>query len=252
MSGRSYLGAGNLYINRYDPLTGLPTGKAGPFECSKFEIKANTELKEKTSKGKETYGQVIASVAIQKPADLTVVLSELDKDGLTLALLGTQSVINTGSGSITDEVMVAVHDKWVPLSKGNFAVAGFLVKHTSGTPTYVLDVDYNVNYRMGWVRIKSTGAIVNGASVKVSGSYNASTGTRIAGATQAQVRAEMILDGINYDGGKPSICTCWEVLISPDSPFDFLSENFGDISLKGRLTTPVGKSEPFEVKLLDS
>lgn len=252
MAGRSYLGAGDLYVNRFDPVTGLPTGKAGPFECSKFEIKPNTELKEKTSKGKVSYGQVIASVAIQKPADLTVVLSELDKDGLTLALLGTQSVINQGSGSITDEALVAVHDKWVPTSKSNFAVAGFSVKHTSGTPTYTLGTDYDVNYRMGWVRIKSTGAIANSASVKVSGTYNASTGTRIAGATQAQVRAEFILDGVNYDGGKPSICTCYEVLVSPDSPFDFLSENFGDITLKGRLTTPVGKSEPFEVKLLDA
>ncbi len=251
MAGRSFLGAGDLYINRFDPVTGIPTGKAGPFECSKFEIKPNTELKEATSKGKTTYGQVISAVAIQKPADLTVVLTELDKDGLTLALLGTQSVINQGSGSITDEVLVAVHDKWVPTSKANFATAGFVVKHTSGTPTYVLGTDYDVNYRMGWVRIKSTGAIANSASLKVSGTYNATTGTRIAGATQAQVRAEIILDGINYDGGKPSICTAWEVLISPDTAFDFVAENFGFISLKGRLTTPTGKTEPFEVRLLD-
>lgn len=252
MASRAFLGGGDLYINRTDPLTGLKVGRAGPFECSKFEIKANTELKEQTSKGKTTYGQVIESVAIQKPADLTVVLSELDKDGLTLALLGTQSVINQGSGSITDEVIIAVHDKWVSLSKNNFQVAGFLVKHTSGTPTYVLDVDYNVNYRLGMVRIKSTGAIANSASLKVSGTYNASAGTRIAGATQAQTRAEFVLDGVNFADQLPVICTVWEAVLSPDSPFDFLSDGFGNISMKGRLKTPAGKTEPFQVDLLTS
>ncbi|EXI72695.1 MAG TPA: hypothetical protein PK440_07905 [Candidatus Accumulibacter phosphatis] len=250
MAARGFLGGGDLYIDRYDPSTGLKVGRVGPFECSKFEIKANSELKEQKSKGKTTYGQVIESVALSLPADLTVELSELDKDGLTLALLGTQSVINQGSGSITDEAMIAKRDKWVSLSKANFAVAGFSVKHTSGTPTYVLGTDYDVNCRLGMVRVKSTGAIADGASVKVSGSYNASTGTRIAGATQAQVRAEFILDGINFADNLPVICTAWEAVLAPDSAFDFLGDGFGVISLKGRLKTPTGKTEPFQVDLL--
>lgn len=249
MAGRSLLYAGDLYINRVDPVTGLKTGIAGPFECEKFEINPNTDLKEKKSRGKTTYGQVISAVALQEPADLSVTLSEMNKDGLTLALLGTQAVINQGSGSITDEALIAAHDRWVPLSKQNFAVAGFSVKHTSGTPTYVKDVDYDINYRMGWVRIKSSGAIANAASVKVSGAYNAATGTRILGATQAQVRAEMFLDGVNLDGGLPVIVSVHEVLISPDTGFDFKADGFGNIGMKGRMVTPDGYSEPFTVDL---
>lgn len=249
MSSRAFLGGGDLYINRYDPVTGLKLGRAGPFECSKFEVKANTELKEQVSKGRSTYGQVIESVAIQKPADLAVTLSEMDKDGLTLALLGSQAAINQGSGTITDEVMVAVLDKWVSLSKQNFASAGFAVKHTSGTPTYVLGTDYEVNYRLGMVKILSTGAILNAASLKVSGTYNAITGTQISGATQAQVRAEFVLDGVNFADNLPVIVTAHEVVMSPDSAFDFLSDGFGEITMKGRMKTPVGKSEPFTVDL---
>jgi hypothetical protein len=249
MSSRAFLGGGDLYINRYDPVTGLKLGRAGPFECSKFEIKPNTELKEQTSKGRSTYGQVIESVAIQKPADLSVTLSEMDKDGLALALLGTQAVINQGSGTITDEVMVAKHDIWVQLSKANFATAGFSVKHTSGTPTYVLGTDYLVNYRLGMVKILSSGAILNSASLKVSGTYNAITGTQIAGATQAQVRAEFLLDGVNFADNLPVIVTAHEVVMSPDSAFDFLADGFGEITMKGRMKTPVGYGEPFTVDL---
>jgi hypothetical protein len=249
MSSRAFLGAGDLYINRIDPVTGLKLGRAGPFEASKFEVKANTELKEAVSKGRSTYGQVIESVAIQKPADLTVTLSEMDKDGLALALLGTQTVINQGSGTITDEVFVAVHDKWVSLTKQNFASAGFLVKHTSGNPTYVLGTDYLVNYRLGMVKILSSGAILNGASLKASGTYNAISGTRINGATQAQVRAEFVLDGMNYADNLPCIVTVYEVVMSPDSAFDFLADGFGNITMKGRMKTPAGYSQPFIVDL---
>jgi len=249
MSSRAFLGAGDLYINRYDPSTGLKLGRAGPFECSKFEVKPNTELKEQTSKGRSTYGQVIESVAIQKPADLSVTLTEMDKDGLTLALLGTQAAINQGSGSITDEVLVARLDKWVSLSKQNFATAAFAVKHTSGTPTYVLGTDYEVNYRLGMVKVLSTGAIIEGASLKVSGTYNAITGTLISGATQAQVRAEFVLDGINFADNLPVIVTAHEVILAPDSAFDFLSDGFGEVTMKGRAKTPAGKTEPFTVEL---
>lgn len=249
MSSRAFLGAGDLYINRYDPATGLKLGRAGPFEAGKFEIKPNGDLKEKSSKGRSTYGQVIESVPIPKPSDLTVTLSEMDKDGLTLALLGSQTVINQGSGTITDEVMVAVHDKWISLTKQNFATAGFAVKHTSGTPTYVLGTDYLVNYRLGMVKILSTGAILNTASLKVSGTYNAITGTQIAGATQSQVRAEFVLDGVNFADGLPSIVTVHEAVLTPDSAFDFLADDFGEITLKGRMKTPVGYSEPFTVEL---
>ena len=249
MASRAFLGGGDLYINRTDPVTGLKLGRAGPFECKKFEIKPNSDIKEQVSKGRASYGQVIETVAIQKPADVTITLTEMDKDGLTLALLGSQVVLNQGAGTITDEVIVAVHDKWLSLSKQNFATAGFLVKHTSGTPTYVLGTDYLINYRLGMVKILSTGAILNGASLKVTGTFVAITGTLISGATQAQVRAEFVLDGVNFADNLPVIVTAWEVVLAPDSAFDFLSDSFGEISLKGRAKTPTGKNEPFTVEL---
>lgn len=252
MASRAFIGGGDLYIDRMDPTTGLYLGLKGPFESGKFEIKPNTELKEQVSRGKTTYGQVIESVAIQKPADLTVKLNELDKEGLTLALLGTSAAWSQGSGTITAETIVAVHDTWVALSKKNFSVAGFVVTHTSGIPTYVLGTDYDVNYRLGMVRVKSAGAIANGATIKVTGNYQISAGTRIAGATQAQVRAKFILDGVNFADNLPCICTVWEAVLSPDSPFDFLSDGFGNITMKGRLKTPTGKTEPFQVDLLTS
>lgn len=251
MSSRSFLGAGDLYINRYDPVTGLKLGRAGPFEAKKFACKANTTVKEAKSRGRSTYGQVIETVALQEPADLNIVLSEVDKDGITLALLGTAEALNQGAGSIVDEPVVAKLDKWVQLSKQNFAETGFAVKSEDGETTFTLGADYLVNYRLGMIKPLSTGAIDADQALKVSGSYNAISGTRIRGGTQAQVRAEFVLDGVNFADSTPVICTVHEAVISPDSEFDFLADDFGEINLKGRMKTPTGFSEPFTVDLRD-
>ncbi|MCB1890368.1 MAG: hypothetical protein KDH20_22370 [Rhodocyclaceae bacterium] len=252
MAARGFLGGGDLYINRYDPDTGLKVGRRGPFEVGRFEVKPNAELKEMVSKGRSTYGQVIESVPIQQPSDFTVVMSEVDKEGLTLALMGEQAAINQGAGTMTDEVLVAAHDKWVSLANRNIVAAGLTVQDVTDVTTYVLGTDYEINYRLGMIRALSTGAIGDGDTLHVDGSYNAETGTRISGSTQPQLRAEFVLDGINFADSRPVIVTVHEGVLTPDQAFDFLADDFGNITLSGRLKTPTGFTEPYTVDWLDA
>lgn len=252
MSARGFLGAGDLYIRRYDPITQTFLPEEGPFEATKFEIKPNSDLKEQTSRGKTTYGQVIESVPLPKPSDLSVDLGEVNRESLSMALFGTATEINRGAGTITAEVVIAKAGKWVQLSKSNFAEAGFLVKDTTATTTYVYGTDYIVNWRLGTIKVLAGGAIDDLDSLKVSGSYNATTGTSIAGATQSQVRAKFRLDGINFADQAPCITTVHEAVLTPDNGFDFLGDDFATISLKGRMKTPAGFSEPFVTELHDA
>lgn len=250
MSARGFLGAGDLYINRYNPTTAAFEGFKGPFEASKFEIKPNVEQKQLSSRGRTTYGQVIESVALPQPADFTLEMPEVNKDTLTIALLGTTSVINQGSGTWTDApITVTAKDIWLPLGNENVASAGFVVKNEAGTTTYVLGTDYEVNYRMGWIKILPGSAIAAAAVLEVTGTYGAVSGTKIAGATASQIRAQFRLDGVNFADGLPVTVDVWEAVISADSAFDFLSSDFATVSLPGRLKTPVGKTNPFEVSL---
>ena len=48
---------------------------------------------------------------------------------------------------------------------------------------------------MGLLRATQAGAVADGGPVMVSASYNAVTGTRIAGNVQPEVKAKLILDG---------------------------------------------------------
>jgi hypothetical protein len=246
MAARGFLGAGDLYLSRMVAAVWEPY--AGPFECTKFEIKPNVELKEQVSKGRSTYGQVIETVAIAQPSDLTVDLAEVNKESLAIALLGTTAALAQASGTLTDEVIVAKLDKWVALSKAAFS-GTVTVKHTSDTPVYVEGVDYLVNRQLGWIKAIVGGAITDGQSVEVSGAYAAITGTEIKGSTQTQLRARFKLDGKNFADDLPCIVTVHEAVIAADAAFDFLSDEFATVSMPGRMKTPVGYTEPFTVHL---
>lgn len=248
-TARGFLGEGDVLFDVWDDDTQSWWNSWKEMgESSKFAIKANSELKEKESRGRGTRGQIIASVALLKSPEIEIVLDEVNSDNIRLAFMGTLAAINQGSGTITDQVITAKLGHWVPLGVGNFAAAGFTVKSNDGVTTYVLGTDYEVNYRLGLVRPLATGAIADAASLKVTGTYNAVSGSVVKGATKAQLRARLLLDGRNLVDGSDAECECFEAVLAPEGDFDFKAEDFGSITLKGKLVTPTGKDSPFEVR----
>lgn len=248
-TARGFLGAGDLYVARYNPVSQAFDQFEGPFESTKFEIKPNADLKEQASRGKTTYGQIIESVPLPKPSDLTVTFAEVDRVALGMALFGTVETLNSGSGAVTNEAHTAKLGYWTELANANIATAGFAVTNVGGTVTYTLGTDYEVNYALGMVKPLVGGAITEGGNFEVDYTHNAISGTRVRGATQSQVRAKFKLDGINFADQSPCIVNVWEAVLTPDSAFDFMSDSFAEIVLKGRMKTPVGKTEPFTVDL---
>lgn len=245
MAARGFLGAGDLYIQRYSGGTLL--GNEGPFECRQFEITPNVELREMVSKGKTTYGQVVETAAIPQPFDLNVQLGEVNKAALALALFGTIDVLTQASGTVSNEAITGQHDEWVALSKAR--VSSVVVTNVAGTTTYVNGTDYIVNAEMGWIKVLATGAIADATTIHVDFSHAAITGSKISGGTQAQIRARFILDGKNFADDAPHKVTVYEAVIAADSAFDFLADDFNAINLPGRMKTPTGFTEPFLIEL---
>lgn len=246
MSARGFIGAGDVYMN---PIVGgVPQGWVGPYEVTKFEIKPNVDLKEQVSKGKNTYGQVIESVAIPKPSDFTVAFSEVNKDTMKTALLGTSVAVSQVAGDIVDEAIAAKIGIWVPLSK--FAVSAVVVKDAAGATTYADGEDYIVNEDLGWVKALEGGAIADATNIKVSFTAAAKDGTDIEGATDADVRVKFKFDGKNQVDGLPVQVDVYEAVIAADTAFDFLADDFNTVNLPGRMKTPSGFTHPFKVRQL--
>lgn len=249
MAARGFLGAGDLYIARY--VGGVVGAFQGPYECTKFEIKPNVELKEMTSKGRNTYGQVIESVAIPQPADLTVDLPEVNRESLAIALLGTVAAVSQTGGTLTDEaVTITALDTWYALSKASFSV--ITAQTDAATPVALVEgEDFITDKQLGWIKVLSTNTkgVTAGAIIEVSGTYASTTGDEIKGATNSQLRARFKLVGKNFADDLPYQVTVHEAIIAADSAFDFLQDEFASVSLPGRMKTPVGFTEPFTVVL---
>ncbi|MFM5095948.1 hypothetical protein ACEUCJ_20040 [Aeromonas rivipollensis] len=89
--------------------------------------------------------------------------------------------------------------------------------------------------------------MADGGPVTVSGSYNAVTGSRIAGNVQPEVKAKLTLDGRSVIGGESIILTVPRASLAPKKAVDFLSDKPIEIELEGELLAMEGESAPFYV-----
>ncbi|RYF66031.1 MAG: hypothetical protein EOO22_21690 [Comamonadaceae bacterium] len=154
---QAILGAGSVQLNVFDVAAQQYSGWGDPLGADKFELTPDSDVKEKTSKKRESYGQAIASVPLAKPTKLVIVISAADKAAMSLQFQGVLASYSQAAGSIAGTV-VAKLDKWVPLSKRQIVEAGFsLTGATTGALTK--DVDYVVDYATGEVKFLSSGAV---------------------------------------------------------------------------------------------
>ena len=250
MAARGFLGAGDLYIDRL--VDGVPQGLVGPIYADSLSITPSVETVENTSKGRYDYGQVLAAVNIAQPSEFTMALKEVTGDVLAMAFLGTTSTYTEASGTLTDyDLTVSAIGDWLPLGKKNLGALITVETAATGGTTLVEGTDYKLNRPMGWLMALPGGAIDEDDHVFVTAAYSGATGTVIKGSTRTEVRAKIIFDGINQADGTQCTATIWEAVLSPDSEFDFLADQFGLVNLTGTLTTPTGKDSPYEVLIQD-
>lgn len=260
-AARGFIGSGDVYLNPFDPDTGLQTGWVYAGDADKFAIKPNSEIKERESKGRNTAGQVVATVAVQKPAELSITFSEANADNLTLAFMGKRSAINIAGAVVVDEVLTFKTTggaaTGASTAKTNLTTAAITLTSSDAATTYTKDVDYTVNYRMGLIlpiagSALATAIIAAGAgglATKIDYTSGAIGGTKIKGGTNAQLRTAVKFDGKNQVDGSPALANVWEAVLTPQGEFDFLKDDWNDVQLQGRMSTPLGKDAPFEVDL---
>ncbi len=249
-TARGFLGAGDIYIARYDTqaLAFLPP--AGPYESTKFQIKATTKLTEMTGRGKGTYGQIIESVATPQPTEFEMEIAEVNRESMALAVLGSVATYTQTGAVVSSPVnLTAELDAWAKLAHHTLTAGTVVVKDVTDATIYVLGTDYEVNHALGWIKALSTGAIAQDDVLHVTYTYGTVAGHRVRGVTDPQVRAQIMFDGINLADNSPCLVECYEAVISSSAAFDFLADKFNSVPMTGRLKTPTGKTEPFEIRL---
>jgi hypothetical protein len=93
-------------------------------------------------------------------------LDEPNISNLTKFFMGDAATsANQTAGTVTDEAVTALHDKFVQLSK--LEVSDVVVINDAGTTTYVEGTDYVVNKGQGLLMALSTGAITDNQALEV-------------------------------------------------------------------------------------
>lgn len=254
MSG--FLGSGDLYYNRV--VAGVDQGWLRMGNATKLEIKENTELKERKSKQKSTYGQVLDSVAVKQPAELAVTLDDLDRDVLAMAFLGDVSDIDVTGASVTDEGhSTAEYGGYIRLANGN--VSNVVIKDSAtGLITYVVDVDYIISSaKSGMIQlIKGDGTddivenedyVVSTSGIEVNYDYANATGKKVKGGTNSSIKVGLMMDGENFADQSQVEVDIWEAVLAPQTGVDFLADDFATLELNGTLNTPSGYDSAYEV-----
>lgn len=244
------MGAGGVQFSLI--VNGIAQGYGSVRETGKFDIKPNSEIKELEGRGKDTYGQVIETVAVPKSSEVTISLREADYENLQLSFMGSAGVgINQASATVTNEVVAMKIGKYTELANRNLASAGLNLTNEAGTVVYTLGTHYEVIYLTGQIRAIAGGPITEGQTCHLDYTAGAMTSKKIMGSTQASIRAKILFTGINMADDTNVLLTAWEGVFTPENAFDLLADNFGEVTLKGKLKIPVGKTSPYEVDFLD-
>ena len=243
----SFIGTSNIYI---DVLTdeGVATGLQLKGNCPELSIKTDSERKEQTGNGRDNYGQVIASVTIPKPASLSFTLNQVDQEMFAMAFFGSNAVFSQAASTLTDSPVITVADKFVEIGKMN--LSSVVVKNEAGSTTYVAGTDYEVNPRLGLIRALSTGAIPAGATVEISATVGAITGTRMKAMTKSNVRCRLLVDGKNHADGREFMLDVFRARLAPSGDLAVQGENFMEAKFEATLETPSGKDTPFELTFM--
>lgn len=243
MSG--FIGCGKVYIER--KIAGVWQGMKEAGEASRFEIKENTELKQRISRSCDSYGSPVDSVVIKKPADINVTLSDLKKENLAAVFLGEYESSTIAAATVTGElVSVATKDSVIKTASPN--ISALTVTSTGGGTTYAEGTDYAiVNAKVGLIKVLEAGSIPANTDFELAYSSGETTRNKITGGTKADVPVRFMLVGQNIVDQSNVIVQVWDATASPEEGFDFLSEDFSELKLAGTLNVDADKGNAYEV-----
>ena len=213
----------------------------------KFGIAENSDILERISKGRGTRGNTLDTLGDKQPTEVSIITDDMSDALLTINILGVQEEINVPGGAVTDEEIISVWDKSVPLAAEN--VTGVIVGDDAiPTTTYVLDTDYTLDARNGSIKALSTGAITDGQTLFVDYTGGPITGTKIRGGLIEKIGVAILFDGINDVDGTPIKIKAPRVDLAPSGETDFMADEFLQLELSGTFILLPGNDEAYTIE----
>lgn len=202
------------------------------------------------SRMRDTYGQALDAITTPQPYTVTFTTDTISREILRALFLGLDTDINVSSGSISDEAVVARIGKWVPTSQVMLLADGLTVTDNADpTPATLTEgTDYVVDLRNRAIKALEGGAITDGDTILVSGSYGGRTGFKISAGRREAITAAFLLDGRSLrpeDAGKVIRWKADRINFRPAGGNDLMSQEWLSAQFSGTILIPQGADEPF-------
>lgn len=247
--------SGKVLLDRLTD-AGVSTGYLDPAEVATLEIEETTELKTIKSRGRDTYGQVIATVSLKQPAKLKMTLQEVDPNALAVALLGTTEAISVTGGTVsgTTDTLTLIPNRWVQMKHVNITphaavTSPIVIATTAQTPVTIPLTDVDIDERLGLIKYIGT-ILTQATEVTATYKYGNLAGTRISGSVKPTIKMRILLDGKNLVNGEDIRLLVDEATLTPSSPINFAADDWSSIEFSGELTTLTGKTSPYVVDVI--
>ncbi len=240
--------AGDLFIDVLDDSMNS-TGFLPVVNATKLAISARgAETKERKSKMRASYGQVLDSVSSPNPHEVAIDFDDLSGQILALAFSGVLGELDEDAADAEAVDVVAKLGNWVEIGIRN--ITALVVKEDKETDpaTYVADTDYEINTRLGLIRALPDGGIEDGDTLKLTVTSGAVTGERVGGAMRSQINVRLVLDGRNLANGEDIVVRVPRATLNADNEVDFLSDDYAGVSLSGICVVVEGEDAPYSVE----
>lgn len=241
-----YSGQGIFYVGDRDG-SGNPTGLRSLGNVPSMEISIDVTKFEHKESCSGTRA-VDLTIVQEKNGTFTMTLENHSAKNLALALWGADTVV-TGT-TVTDEAVTAYHDKVSLLANINLTAASVTVTGGGGTPTYVEDTDYTIDYKNGTLTALSTGAIADLASILVD--YTFGTYTRVDAMTLTSQEKYLRFEGLNTVDNKTVVVDIFKASFDPVATLPLLNDEIQQIELTGNIlydSLQTGGSNYFQERL---
>lgn len=234
MANYYYSGQGSLYAAERDTVTGKPKGFMAVGNVPELSI--DIEVDKFEHKESESGNRLLdLTIVKETKGKFKFKLENLSLENLAMGLYGTSAAVV--GGNIVDEAVIAYKNTATVVKKLALAhpdVSAVVVKHTSGTPTYVLNTDYTVDAKNGTISILSGSAIVEAASLKVSYTY-AGYNNLEAFTSAASPERFLRFEGLNTVDNTHVIIDMYRAQFDPLTNYALLSDELAAVDMAGSL-----------------
>lgn len=233
-------GKGSVLLDRFDPVTGLPTGLVHLGNVRKFEIETKDDKAELFQYINATPSK-IASAVKKREVKLVVEGTDFSADHVAIAQMSAgKTTLAVSAATVTAETLITTAQ--AATAKGKFFRTLFLNVDNVTTPPalvqnsvpLVLGVDYTVaDAQKGLFYLPTTGTVVvSGFPVTIT--YNKLVGTfaQVAGSSIPFVQGRVLFVPDPTDGQKIG-CELWRVNLSPNGQIGLIADDYGNWTLDG-------------------